>query len=274
MAELFFGDFRFDTRGLTLEGPKGEIEVRAKTLELLTFLIQHRNCFVPRDEIMQHLWPEVRVTTSSLTQCVSELRQALDDSAREQRFIETRFKLGYRFVATVYHRPTERLELLPPPSDPAPPPARTPVALSRRRLAGLAVVLLFLAGFAWWWLSRSDPGDPPAVLVGPLAAATLEPERQRQAENARRQILAGLDKIEGIIVSSVPKVDPSSQGLLIELSCHPLGDGSLELTATLREMPAGEAVWGWTWVVPEDGEAMPLTIAERVVRAVRARISH
>jgi len=117
MAELFFGDFRLDTKKLTLEGPTGSVELRTKAQMLLLYLIEHRSRFVARKELLDELWPDVTVTAASLTQCISELRQGLGDSARDSRYIETRVKRGYRFVAPIYHKPTERLELLPPPRE-------------------------------------------------------------------------------------------------------------------------------------------------------------
>jgi DNA-binding winged helix-turn-helix (wHTH) protein len=272
MAELFFGDFRFDTRRLTLAGPDGDIEVRAKTLEVLTYLIQNRNRFVPRDELMEHLWPDVTVTASSLTQCISELRQALSDSPRQPRFIETKVKQGYRFVATVYHRPTEHLEALPPPPELIPRAAQVPATRLRRWLAVLLIAAAVLVALLWWWSARSEPAVAPVVVVGAITGDQLGPDARQLAGSARQQILDQLTTIHGATVSSQPAIESGRRGYAVELNCRMRKDGSLELTVSLRELPLGEAIWGWTWVIPEGSETAPAEIAERLTTAVQARL--
>lgn len=69
---------------------------------LLNLLISNRGA-VARDELITTLWNdrEIFVDNSSLTQCVSTLRKALDDSSKEPQFIKTVPKLGYEFIAEV-----------------------------------------------------------------------------------------------------------------------------------------------------------------------------
>jgi len=47
------------------------------------------------------VWNGTAVSDDALTSCVQELRRALDDDARQPRFIETRHRRGYQFVATI-----------------------------------------------------------------------------------------------------------------------------------------------------------------------------
>src|SRR5262249_56735200 len=49
------------------------------------------------------------VGDAALTACIRELREALDDDARRPRFIETRHRRGYRFVARMVLSPHEDL---------------------------------------------------------------------------------------------------------------------------------------------------------------------
>jgi adenylate cyclase len=41
------------------------------------------------------------VTDDALTSCIQELRRALEDDPKQPRFIETRHRRGYRFVAAL-----------------------------------------------------------------------------------------------------------------------------------------------------------------------------
>ena len=50
------------------------------------------------------VWSDVIVTEASLTVCVREIRQALNDSTRTPLYIETVYKRGFRFIAPVQYR--------------------------------------------------------------------------------------------------------------------------------------------------------------------------
>lgn len=273
MAELFFAEFRFDTRSLRLEGPDGEIEIRAKTLELLTYLIDHRNRFVPRDELMEALWPGVTVTASSLTQCISELRQTLGDSANEPRFVETRIKKGYRFIATVYHQPTVRLEPLPPPPDIL---EDEPPGMHRRSLiVGALVVVCAMGVSIAWWALRATPAQPTSIIVVLVASEDPEPWVQAFGERIREAVLGSLSSTAKIVLTKDPTEIPAGRGFQIDINCR-RREGEIEIGLILRECRSGEALWGWTWVVPREEKATDRTVAEiaaRVRQAVLGRLN-
>ncbi|RLE27095.1 MAG: hypothetical protein DRJ65_03840 [Acidobacteria bacterium] len=271
MAELFFAEFRFDTKALRLEGPDGEVEIRAKTLELLTYLINHRNRFVPRDELMEKLWPEVTVTASSLTQCISELRQALGDSVNEPRYVETRIKKGYRFAATVYFRPTEHLEPLPPP-----PEVLKERGSSSRRNRSLIATLLFvitMAAAASWWALRQTEIRPTPVVVLLVASLDSEEEPRSFGERVREAVVDDLSSVDGLILPPESMRPAFDQGLEVEINCCSQGH-DFELSAILRERRTGETLWGWTWVVPKDGKTVSSTTAEIAARVRLAIVRH
>jgi len=270
VAELFFGEFRFDTRRLSLEGPGGPVEVRAKTLQALTYLIAHRNRFVSRDELMGELWPDVHVTGASVTQCISELRRALDDDPRSPRYIETRVKYGYRFVATLYHKPTERLEELPPPPELTGKAGSSPLGSNRRRLlaAGLLLTILLGAGGARI-LSRSRRSGPVILTLSSTAAPGAAEPAGAMANAVRKALSRELGKTPGFSLATTGQEDKAR--LAVEISTRMPPSGRLEVVAVLRRLPKGRELWGWTWVVPAGSgttEATARGIAARVVRAI------
>jgi TolB-like protein/class 3 adenylate cyclase len=110
--ELYlFEGFALDlTRG-SLRGADGEIELRPKNFELLRYLVQNAGRLISKDELINAVWPKVIVGDDSLAQCVSDLRQALNDP--ERRIIKTVPRRGYLFAATVAVQP-RRSELGPP----------------------------------------------------------------------------------------------------------------------------------------------------------------
>jgi adenylate cyclase len=83
----------------TLTAETGDVALRPKSFEVLRFLIENAGRLVSRDDLLNAVWPAVTVTEESLTQCVSEVRNALDDPG--QRIIKTVPKRGYVFAVPV-----------------------------------------------------------------------------------------------------------------------------------------------------------------------------
>ncbi len=71
----------------------GDIPLRPKSFDVLSHLLENAGQLVTRDEVMAAVWPNVIVTEESLTQCVSEIRQALGGTG--QSIIRTVPKRGY-----------------------------------------------------------------------------------------------------------------------------------------------------------------------------------
>lgn len=96
--------FRFEghaldvTRGCLLRG-QSEIALRPKSFAVLHYLVSNANRLIPKEEILKAVWPNVFVTDDSLTQCVREVRAALDDGG--QQIIKTVPRRGYVFATPV-----------------------------------------------------------------------------------------------------------------------------------------------------------------------------
>ena len=120
-----FEPFQFDPEAGQLHGPHGEIRLRPQAFHVLRELLEQHPRVLSHDELLDRVWGAAHISTNSLPQVVSELRQALGDSAQAPRFITTVHRRGYRFVAPLEkHMPTD------PPADattsvkdaPPPPP--------------------------------------------------------------------------------------------------------------------------------------------------------
>ncbi len=96
-----FGPFEIDEARWALSRGGVDVEVQLKPLEILRYLILHRDRFVAREELFQELWPDVRVSDGALTTAIYELRKAIDDSDGAGRRIATLRGLGYRFLGEV-----------------------------------------------------------------------------------------------------------------------------------------------------------------------------
>jgi DNA-binding winged helix-turn-helix (wHTH) protein len=86
------------TRGCLCAG-EDEIKLRPKCLELLRYLVENPGRLISKDELALAIWPNVIVSDDSLAQCISDLRNALNDVDR--RIIKTVTRRGYLFAAPV-----------------------------------------------------------------------------------------------------------------------------------------------------------------------------
>lgn len=96
-----FGPFRLDPGERFLLRRGAEVPLTPKVFELLLVLVRHRGHVLEKDELMKRVWPDRVVEEANLTQSVVMLRKALGDSPRAPRYVETRPRRGYRFVAEV-----------------------------------------------------------------------------------------------------------------------------------------------------------------------------
>ncbi|MBL9027597.1 MAG: AAA-like domain-containing protein [Myxococcales bacterium] len=77
------------------------VELQPKLREALALFCSRSGQLITRDELLDTLWPDVVVNEEALTQLIKKLRRALDDDAREPRFLQTVLKRGYRFLHAV-----------------------------------------------------------------------------------------------------------------------------------------------------------------------------
>jgi DNA-binding winged helix-turn-helix (wHTH) protein/tetratricopeptide (TPR) repeat protein len=96
-----FGDFEIDASRFELRRRGRPIEMQPKPLEVLLYLVRHRDRIVSRQELLAELWRGVTVSEDSLDKAVSASRRALGDTGDAQTCIRTVRGRGFRFVARV-----------------------------------------------------------------------------------------------------------------------------------------------------------------------------
>jgi DNA-binding winged helix-turn-helix (wHTH) protein len=96
-----FGPYLLDPVNQTLNGPAGRIELSPKTFGVLQHLVGNRGRLLRHEELLAAVWPNTFVQPEILKTHIRMLRKALGDDAGAPRFIETRARLGYRFIAEV-----------------------------------------------------------------------------------------------------------------------------------------------------------------------------
>ena len=207
---LHFAGFRLDlARAVLIGADGGDIPLRPKTFALLHYMLAHVGRVVPREELLEAIWPGVTVSDDSITQCVSEIRRALGtDSAR---ILRTLPKRGYVFEA----------EITP---EPAPAKGRaTPAGRAGWPLmaAGTIGVLAVIAGAVWRMQQPAQPAWPPGsrwqvqLTADQTEARRLfsEADAMMLAPNQPQSRLAGRALLERAIT-----VDPSFANAYADLA--------------------------------------------------------
>lgn len=98
-----FGPFELDPHSGELRKHGIRVRLAEQPFRLLAFLIERAGNVVTREELRQHLWPEDTFVDfdNGLNAAVNRVREALADSTKKPRYIETLPKRGYRFIASL-----------------------------------------------------------------------------------------------------------------------------------------------------------------------------
>jgi two-component system alkaline phosphatase synthesis response regulator PhoP len=93
-----FGDVEIDFERAEVRKSGQPLALAAKELQLLRYLVNHRDRVVPREEILQEVWEyESEVSSRTIDVHIAWLRQKLDNP-QNPKFIQTVRGKGYRFT--------------------------------------------------------------------------------------------------------------------------------------------------------------------------------
>ena len=103
LRTIRFGLFELNMRSGELWKQGRKVRLEGQPVQILICLLENPGELVTRDELRQRLWPADTYGNfeDGLNAAVKRLRQALNDSAGNPRFIETLPRRGYRFLAPV-----------------------------------------------------------------------------------------------------------------------------------------------------------------------------
>jgi DNA-binding winged helix-turn-helix (wHTH) protein len=102
-ARYHFGVYEADVRAGELLRDGSKVKLQEQPFQVLIVLLERAGDVVTREELRQRLWPSDTFVDfdHSLNTAINKLREALRDSASNPRFIETKARRGYRFIAPV-----------------------------------------------------------------------------------------------------------------------------------------------------------------------------
>jgi PAS domain S-box-containing protein len=107
---LQFGPFELSSRERVLRREGVVLPLGSRALELLIYLAEHPGEVIAKQELIDHVWPDVTVEEGSLRVHVAAIRKAIGDGQFGNRYIANVKGRGYSFVGTVVPvaRSTER----------------------------------------------------------------------------------------------------------------------------------------------------------------------
>ncbi len=176
-----FGSYTVDFARREIHRGSERLDVPAKVFDCVTYLIEHRDRAVGRDELISAVWGRADISDNLLAQIVLRARRAFDDDADAQRYIRTITGFGYRWVyeaevEDVVESRAASAKVVVPQLQPAPatkldeapavPPTR--IALPARRFGLVRILVVVFAalvlvkgGFYLESIWRSSAAPPP-----------------------------------------------------------------------------------------------------------------
>jgi TolB-like protein len=220
-----FACYRFDASTGQLWSAEREIRLTPKAAGVLAALAARAGELVTKQELFASLWRDTAVSDDALTSCVQELRKALADNVKHPRFIETRHRRGYRFIAPVSR---------------ATPNESTAADAARARTVD----------------RPAERGGKPTVAVLPFNNVSNDPSQEYFTDGITEDIITALSKHRSLLVIARGStfafkghsIDARRAG--IDLGADYVVEGSvvrsgqrLRVSARLVETELGRHVW-------------------------------
>ncbi len=186
-----FDRFELDPSSGELRKDGRRIRLQAQPFQLLALLIENAGEVVTRDQVCRALWQADTFVDfdHSVAAAVSKIREALNDSAENPRFVETLPRRGYRFIGQVRPDLPQPLVLQTPAQVNTASTLLATWSATWPRIAGwigISVAALFVVGWGWlrWRPHSESPVRNPVPFTsypGMEYAPTFSPDGSRIA---------------------------------------------------------------------------------------------
>jgi TolB-like protein/DNA-binding winged helix-turn-helix (wHTH) protein/Flp pilus assembly protein TadD len=293
--QVRFDRFRFDPETGRLWAGAEEVRLTPKSAAVMSRLVAHAGEPVTKESLFASVWPDTAVSDDALTTCIAELRRALEDDAKQPRFIETRHRRGYRFAAAL--SPVEEVvapTLDQPAAEAVPAPAPAAPAQPRQRrakwilgaAAGALVALLLITRAPALWDSASARVPIRSLAVLPLANLTGDPAQEYFSDGMTEALITNLASLPALRVisrQSVMRYKGSTKPLpeiARELGVEGVVEGSVvrsggrvRITAQLIHARTEGHLWARSYERRmEDVLALQGELARAIAEAVRVTV--
>jgi TolB-like protein/DNA-binding winged helix-turn-helix (wHTH) protein len=195
-----FGLFGLDLRASELRKNGVKIKLQEQPFRILVSLLRQPGEVVTREELRRELWASDTFVDfdHSLNAAIKRLRDALDDSAENPRFIETLPRHGYRFITSavpdaLHQKPTS-LHL-----------RRRGLFLAAGAILAVAALLFAVDGGGLRSKALSPAVIQPQIrslAVLPLTNISADPDQEQFADGMTDALITELSRIGSLRVIS------------------------------------------------------------------------
>src|SRR5690606_18233117 len=81
----------------SIRGEKGETKISPRSMDVLLYLIENTGRVVSAEELLNRFWSSL-ASDHAVHKAIAELRAAMGDSVRQQRYVKTVPKRGYKLL--------------------------------------------------------------------------------------------------------------------------------------------------------------------------------
>jgi len=263
-----------------------------KAMAVLVCLAEHAGEPVPKEKLLEKVWPDTFVTDDVLKGSIAEIRRVLEDDAKEPRIIETIAKRGYRLIA-----PVEWMDVQQAPAAPRKPGANEVAAASTRRswmprtVVAVVVVLIALAaifdvsGLRARLRARTAP-QIRSLAVLPLQNLSGDPTQEFFSDGMTDALITDLAQIGSLKVISrtssmqYKQTKKSLPEIAHELSVDGIIEGTVQrsgdqvrITAQLIHGSSDKHVWANSYERDmRDVFVLERELADEIARQVQAKV--
>jgi len=110
---LRFNEYVLDESNALLTRDGQPVSLAPKAFAVLCALARQPGQLITKNALLDAVWGHQHVSESVLKTIVSDLREALADSAKQPRYIETASRRGYRFIANISNRTQAEIAAAP-----------------------------------------------------------------------------------------------------------------------------------------------------------------
>ena len=289
---LRFGAFEVDLRTGELTKRGARVRLQGQPFQVLAALLEKPGELITREELRSRIWPRTIVDFDhGLNKAISKIRDALGDSDKNPRFVETVARRGYRFLADVaaIDSPDRPSEAVPGgiagPFDAPAPATRSRLSMT---LVGVAAVLALAAAPLWFFTPRTDSAPKiRSLAVLPLENLSGDAGQEYFADGMTDELIAHLGRISALRVISRTSVmtykgarKPLAE-IARELNVEAVVEGSVlrsgqrvRITAQLIQVPADKHIWAQSYEGDvRDTLALQNRVAGAIAEQVRAAVN-
>jgi TolB-like protein/DNA-binding winged helix-turn-helix (wHTH) protein len=293
-----FGVFELDLRTEELRKYGHKVAIQGQPIQVLSLLTERAGELVTREELHQQLWPADTYVDfeQGLNAAVKRLRQALNDSADNPRYIETLPRRGYRFIA-----PIKTVEADQSVAEAGDISEQEPAGVkdqgdlpgevaTRERLRRLlpwkgaaSALVLALILLASWIFHRATPVQSiRSLAVLPLENLSHEESQDYFSDGMTDELITELGQMSGLRVISRTSMmtykgaRKSIPQIAHELNVDAVVEGTVlrsgnqvRITAQLIQADADKHLWAGSY---EGDLSNTLTLQNEVARAIAAQI--